>query len=153
MLFRSPERTDAEEALQDAYITIWNKAVTFESGRASPVSWLVTVTRNRAIDRLRSLGKARYAPIDEANEIADPTPLADAQIMANGQDRALHGCIATLETRDAGFIRAAFMSGATYADLAEREALPLGTVKSRIRRALIKLRECLTGQEGGGNDG
>ena len=148
-----PERTDAEEALQDAYITIWNKAATFESGRASPVSWLVTVTRNRAIDRLRSLGKARYAPIDEANEMADPAPLADAQMMANSEDRALHGCIATLDTRDAGFIRAAFMSGVTYADLAEREALPLGTVKSRIRRALIKLRECLTGQEGGSDDG
>ena len=148
-----PERTDAEEALQDAYLTIWNKAATFESGRASPVSWLVTVTRNRAIDRLRSLGKARYVPVEEASEIADPAPLADAQMLASGQNRALHGCIATLDSRDAGFIRAAFMSGATYADLAEREAVPLGTVKSRIRRALIKLRECLSDQSGGGDDG
>jgi RNA polymerase sigma-70 factor, ECF subfamily len=144
-----PERTDAEEALQDAYLTIWNKAATFESGRASPVSWLVTVTRNRAIDRLRSAGKARYVPVEEASEIADPAPLADAQILASGESRKLHGCIETLDARDAGFIRGAFMSGATYADLAEHEAVPLGTVKSRIRRALIKLRECLYSQDGG----
>ena len=144
-----PERTDAEEALQDAYLTIWNKAATFESGRASPISWLVTVTRNRAIDRLRSRGKTRYVPVEDANEIADPVPLADVQMVANSEDAALHGCIQTLEPRDANFIHAAFMTGATYADLAEREALPLGTVKSRIRRALLKLRECLGGQENG----
>jgi RNA polymerase sigma-70 factor, ECF subfamily len=147
-----PERTDAEEALQDAYLTIWNKAATFESGRASPVSWLVTVTRNRAIDRLRSAGKARYVPVEEASEIADPAPLADARMLAGGESRALYGCIETLDARDAGFIRAAFMSGATYADLAAHEAVPLGTVKSRIRRALIKLRECL-GSQDRGDDG
>ena len=141
-----PERPDAEEALQDAYLTIWNRAATFESERASPVSWLVAVTRNRAIDRVRSRGTARYVPVEEASEIADPAPLADAKMQASAEDRALHGCIATLDVRDAGFIRAAFMAGATYADLAAHEAVPLGTVKSRIRRALLKLRECLVGK-------
>ncbi len=143
-----PERTDAEEALQDAYLTIWNKAASFESGRASPISWLVTVTRNRAIDRLRASGTARLVPVEEASEIADPAPLADAQMLSRGEDGALHGCIATLDTRDAEFIRAAFIGGATYADLAAQEAVPLGTVKSRIRRALIKLRACLGGHDG-----
>jgi RNA polymerase sigma-70 factor, ECF subfamily len=143
-----PERTDAEEALQDAYLTIWNKAASFESGRASPISWLVTVTRNRAIDRLRASGKARLVPVEEASEIADPAPLADAQMLSRGEDGALHGCIATLDTRDAEFIRAAFIGGVTYADLAAQEAVPLGTVKSRIRRALIKLRACLGGHDG-----
>ena len=141
-----PERPDAEEALQDAYLTIWNRAATFESERASPVSWLVAVTRNRAIDRVRSRGSARYVPVEEASEIADPAPLADAKMQASAEDRALHGCIETLDARDAGFIRAAFISGATYADLAAHEAVPLGTVKSRIRRALLKLRECLVGK-------
>ena len=140
-----PERPDAEEALQDAYLKIWNKAATFESGRASPVSWLVAVTRNRAIDRVRSRGTARYVPVEEASEIPDPAPLADAMMQASREDRALQGCIRALDSRDAGFIRAAFMSGATYADLAAHEAVPLGTVKSRIRRALLKLRACLEG--------
>jgi RNA polymerase sigma-70 factor, ECF subfamily len=138
-----PDRQEAEDALQDAYITIWNKAATYDAARASPITWMATVTRNRAIDRLRSRGKAGLAPIDEANEIADSAPLAEAQLIASSEDKALHVCVGTLEARDAGFIRAAFMGGATYADLAVKEGLPLGTVKSRIRRALIKLRECL----------
>jgi RNA polymerase sigma-70 factor, ECF subfamily len=140
-----PNRNEAEEALQDAYLTIWNKAASFEAGRASPISWLVTVTRNRAIDRMRAKGKAGLASLDEATEIADPAPLADARLMADGEDRVLHGCIEGLDSRDAHFIRSAFIGGATYADLASREGEPLGTVKSRIRRALIKLRHCMEG--------
>lgn len=140
-----PDRNEAEEALQDAYLTIWNKAASFETGRASPISWLVAVTRNRAIDRLRARGKAGMTSLDEAAEIADPAPLADAQLLASGEDNVLHGCIEGLERRDAHFIRSAFIGGATYADLAAREGEPLGTVKSRIRRALVKLRGCMEG--------
>jgi RNA polymerase sigma-70 factor, ECF subfamily len=140
-----PDRNEAEEALQDAYLTIWNRAASFEAGRASPISWLVAVTRNRAIDRLRAKGKAGLASLDEAAEVADSAPLADAQLLAAGEDRALHGCIDGLDRRDAHFIRSAFIGGATYADLAQREGEPLGTVKSRIRRALIKLRACMEG--------
>ena len=140
-----PNRNEAEEALQDAYLTIWNKAASFEAGRASPISWLVTVTRNRAIDRLRANGKTGLAALDEASEIPDPAPLADAQLLAAGEDRVLHGCIEGLESRDAHFIRCAFIGGATYADLAAHEKEPLGTVKSRIRRALLKLRHCMEG--------
>ena len=139
------DRNEAEEALQDAYLTIWNKAASFEAGRASPISWLVAVTRNRAIDRLRARGKVGLASLDEAAEIADPAPLADARLQADGEDRVLKGCIEDLERRDAHFIRCAFMGGATYAELAEREGEPLGTVKSRIRRALLKLRACMEG--------
>jgi RNA polymerase sigma-70 factor, ECF subfamily len=140
-----PDRAEAEEALQDAYLTIWNKAASFESGRASPISWLVAVTRNRAIDRLRARGRAGLAPLDEAAEVADPAPLADAQLLSGDEDRSLHRCIDGLDGRDAHFIRSAFLGGATYADLATREGQPLGTVKSRIRRALIKLRACMEG--------
>jgi RNA polymerase sigma-70 factor, ECF subfamily len=140
-----PDRNEAEEALQDAYLTIWNKAASFEAGRASPISWLVAVTRNRAIDRLRARGKAGLTSLDEAADIADPAPLAEAQLLASSEDRVLRGCIEGLGHRDAHFIRSAFIGGATYADLAQREGEPLGTVKSRIRRALIKLRGCMEG--------
>lgn len=139
------DRNEAEEALQDAFITIWNRAASFEAGRASPISWLVTVTRNRAIDRLRAKGKAGLASLDEAAEIADPVPLAEAQLLSQGEDDLLHGCIDGLDRRDAHFIRCAFIGGATYADLAAREGEPLGTIKSRIRRALLKLRTCMEG--------
>lgn len=140
-----PDRAEAEEALQEAYLTIWNKAASFEAGRASPISWLVTVTRNRAIDRLRSKGKVGLTALDEAAEIADPAPLADAQMLVASDNRVLNGCIEDLNQRDAHFIRCAFVEGATYAELASSEDEPLGTVKSRIRRALIKLRSCMEG--------
>ncbi len=141
-----PDRNEAEEALQDAYLTIWNRAASFQSGRASPISWLVAVTRNRAIDRLRASGKAKFVAVDEANEVADPAPRADAQLFAASEDKTLHGCIEGLEQRDAHFIRSAFIGGATYAQLADAEDAPLATVKSRIRRALIKLRACMEGE-------
>ena len=141
-----PDRQEAEEALQDAYLTIWTKAGSFESGRASPISWLVTLTRNRAIDRLRARGKAGMTSLDEAAEIADPSPLAETSLIAADEDGMLNGCINDLDQRDAQFIRSAFMGGVTYTDLAARESQPLGTVKSRIRRALIKLRLCMERQ-------
>ncbi len=141
-----PDRTEAEEALQEAYLTIWNRAASFEAGRASPISWLVTVTRNRAIDRLRAKGKAGFASLDKAADVADPAPLADAQLLVASDNVALNSCIEDLSQRDAHFIRSAFIGGATYADLASREGEPLGTVKSRIRRALLKLRSCMEGQ-------
>jgi RNA polymerase sigma-70 factor (ECF subfamily) len=78
--------------------------------------------------------------------VVDPNPRADAQLFAASEDAALHGCIEGLETRDAHFIRSAFIGGATYAQLADAEGAPLATVKSRIRRALIKLRTCMEGQ-------
>ena len=140
-----PDRNEAEDVLQDAYLTIWNKAASFESGRASPISWLVAVTRNRAIDRLRAKKKIGTTSIEEAAEIADATPLADTQLIEEADDRVLHDCIQSLDTRDAFFIRSAFIGGSTYADLAENEGQPLGTVKSRIRRALLKLRGCMEG--------
>lgn len=140
------DRTEAEEALQDAYITIWNRAGSFRSGRASPISWLVAVTRNRAIDRLRASGKARYAPVEDALDVADNAPNAEALLEADGEDAVLHGCIEGLDARDARFIRSAFLQGATYAQLAEAEGAPLPTIKSRIRRALIRLRACMEGE-------
>ena len=140
-----PDRNEAEDVLQDAYLTIWNKAASFERGRASPISWLVAVTRNRAIDRLRAKKKTVATSLDEAAEVADVVPLADAQMISDGDDRALHDCIGALDSRDARFIRSAFIGGSTYADLAKAEGEPLGTVKSRIRRALMKLRGCMEG--------
>lgn len=141
-----PNRHEAEEALQDAYLTIWNRAATFQPERASPISWLVTVTRNRAIDRIRAAGKAKFTDIDAAADIADPSPRADAAIFAANESKLLNGCIDELDRRDAHFIRSAFVGGATYAALAKAESTPLATVKSRIRRALIRLRACMEGE-------
>jgi RNA polymerase sigma-70 factor, ECF subfamily len=137
------ERAEAEEALQDAYITIWNKADRFDQDRASPITWLVTLTRNRAIDRLRQKRGQGQASLEEAESVADAAPLADMIIEADQDTAKLQHCVAGLEARDSIFIRTAFLQGVTYAEIAAREQMPLATVKSRMRRALLKLRECM----------
>lgn len=138
-------RIEAEEALQDAYLTIWNRAAAFDRDKASPISWLVAVTRNRAIDRLRVRDKGKPVDLEEALAIPDPAPDAEKQLAEKDYARIVDSCIDRLDGRDANFIRAAFWNGRTYADLAVAESTPLPTVKSRIRRALIKLRNCLEG--------
>ena len=138
-------RNEAEEALQDAYLTIWNRAAAFDRDRASPISWLVAVTRNRAIDRLRARDKGKLVDLEDALSIPDPASDAEKRLADKDDARVVDICIDRLDDRDANFIRAAFWNGRTYADLAVAESTPLPTVKSRIRRALIKLRHCLEG--------
>ena len=137
------ERADAEDAMQEVYLTIWHRAGSFDPARGNPITWLATLTRNRAIDILRASGRRPTAPIELADNIADGKPDAEAVLIGLGDDARIGTCIETLAKSDATMIRTAFFEGTTYADLATRVALPLGTVKSRIRRALLKLRECL----------
>ena len=134
---------EAEDVLQEAYIGIWQKAGSFDPDRASQITWLVTIARNRAIDRLRKTGRQRMMPIEAASEVADERPDAEATVIAADYNSRIHQCIHGLDGNDAALVRTAFFHGSTYAELAERSATPLGTIKSRIRRALVKLRECL----------
>lgn len=137
------EGRDAEDALQEAYVNVWRRAARFDASRASPITWLAAITRNTAIDKLRARGTRPSAPIEEAFGIADPAPGADALLDGAAQATRLYGCLGELPGRDAALIRTAFLEGASYPELAARTAEPLGTIKSRIRRALLKLRECL----------
>ncbi len=138
-----PDGNEAEDVLQDAFINIWQKAGSFDPARASPITWLVALTRNRAIDRLRAQGKRVMAPLELAADVPDDRPDAEQCLIAHEADARILDCIETLTKDDATLIRTAFFDGATYADISERASTPLGTVKSRIRRALIKLKSCL----------
>jgi RNA polymerase sigma-70 factor (ECF subfamily) len=137
------EGQDAEDALQEAYVNVWRRAERFDASRASPITWLAAIARNTAIDRLRARGSRVNAPIEDAYDLADPAPRADALLEQVDEAGRLYGCLGELAGRDAGLIRTAFLEGATYPELAERAGEPLGTIKSRIRRALARLRECL----------
>ena len=138
-----PIRQEAEDVLQEAYLSVWQRAATFDATRGSAMTWLITLTRNRAIDRLRAKGKLVAAPIELADEVPDPDPDAVSLIEATQDEQRLAHCLTTLDQGDAGLIRTAFFDGSTYAELAQRAGAPLGTIKSRIRRALLRLRECL----------
>jgi RNA polymerase sigma-70 factor, ECF subfamily len=138
------DRSEAEDVLQEVYITVWRKAGAFDATRASPVTWLVAIARNRSIDRVRASGGPRLnEPIEAAENISDPMPLASDLIETEQRTGRLHGCLDELEVRQSAAIRSAFMDGLTYEALAMRAGVPLGTMKSWIRRGLAKLRECL----------
>jgi len=138
------ERHTAEDALQDAFTTIWRNAGRYDPAKASPVTWMAAVARNRAIDRLRSGGRpARAAPLEEADEVADPAPGAEESLARSAEYGRLSRCLEELEPRHAAVIRTAFFEGRTYESLAEAEDVPVGTMKSWIRRGLIRLRGCL----------
>ena len=138
------DRKEAEDALQDVYLSLWRRADRYDPSRASPISWLATMARNRAIDRLRA-GRARpaAAPIEAAETVPDPAPLADDAISKAQRDARVHRCLDQLDESPRDAIRTAFFEGHTYAELAERRGVPLGTFKSWIRRGLARLKACL----------
>ncbi len=138
------DRGEAEDALQDVYVSLWQRAKTYDPGRASPISWLAVFARNRAIDRLRkSKVRSGSVPVDEALELPDKEPMADAILESGERSARIHHCLGTLEERQQDAIRTAFFEGTTYAELAEQRAVPLGTMKSWVRRGLAKLKRCL----------
>ena len=129
--------------LQEVYLTVWRRAGSFDPDKASPITWLVSVTRNRSIDRLRASGSRNTAPIEAADHVADGAPSALEQVQSDAEHARLAGCIELLEPRQASAVRTAFFEGQTYDALARAAGVPLGTMKGWIRRSLISLKACL----------
>ena len=133
---------EAQDVLQDVYVTVWRKADRYEAAKASAITWLAVLARNQAIDRLRRRTLASD-DLGAAADVADESPSA-FELVGEAQDaERLSRCLEQLEERARAMIRAAFLDGATYTELAAREGVPLGTMKSWIRRGLLRLRGCL----------
>ena len=139
----SQDREAAEDILQTVYLKVWNRAGRFDASRGSPVTWLCAIARNAAIDWRRANAGPVLVTEDQAAEVADSRATAPERIEA-AQDRArIFHCLDALEPKQGSAIRAAFFDGFTYAQLADRMRVPLGTMKSWVRRGLLQLRECL----------
>jgi RNA polymerase sigma-70 factor (ECF subfamily) len=137
------DRAEAEDVLQDVYLTVWQKAAQFDETReVSPITWLAAITRNRALDRLRTK-KRQFTGLDQAADVADLSPLADIALQTSEADQRLAACLENLDNRAATAIRSAFFGGQTYESLAKTAAMPIGSMKSLIRRGLIQLKACL----------
>lgn len=136
---------EAEDVLQDIYVAIWQRADQFDPLRGTAMTWLISLARNKSIDRLR---QSRETAGDEADwgqivdERATPAEAADM----SQEHRRLDGCIRKLEGRQRGVIVEAFYTGVTYAELAARLSVPVGTMKSWVRRSLLQLKMCLEQQ-------
>lgn len=137
------DRALAEDVLVDVYHTIWRRAGAFEPGRASPITWMATIARNRAIDAVRRLPRQMPLDLAAADHVPDGAALALAGMLAAEEEGRLHLCLDRLDGQQASAIRTTFFHGLSYSELAETLATPLGTVKSWIRRGLLRLKECL----------
>jgi len=138
------DREEAEEVLQEVYVAVWSKADQFDRGRARAMTWLGSIARNRAIDRLRARPSAvQHVPIEGIDLADDDAPTPAAGIDAAGERAQLDDCIAQLEPKRRGLIRIAFFENVTYEALAVRVDAPIGSVKSWIRRGLQQLKACL----------
>ncbi|THH38640.1 sigma-70 family RNA polymerase sigma factor [Aliishimia ponticola] len=137
------DRAEAEETLQDVFLRVWQKASLYRANGYSPMTWLITLARNAAIDRLRAR-KAPAVDIDEVPDLRDAGPTPEAAAIASSERARLDGCLEELEADRSDAVRRAYLDAESYKALAARYDVPLNTVRTWLRRSLLKLRECLT---------
>jgi len=140
------DRHEAEEVIQDVFVQIWDKAGTFDPMMAAPFTWALSITRNRSIDRLRSRQRrARLMDdLEQASEVIS-TPGAPGSDfhLADDEITTIRAAVQDLPLEQRQAIEMAFFGGKTHLEIAEELQEPLGTVKARIRRGMLKLRESL----------
>ena len=131
------DRGLAEDVLQECYMSVWTRAQHFRADRGSAIAWMQAIARNRSIDRLRMLHRRELVPLEEL--AAPPDGAATAESMT------LRRCLEELPEAQRRAILLVYYTGMTHEELSERTDAPLGTVKSRVRRGLRALRNCVEG--------
>jgi RNA polymerase sigma-70 factor (ECF subfamily) len=131
----------AADATHDTFVLVWQQAHRFDQSRGSAEAFLISLVRYRALDIVRR--HSREIPGYEADERPDDSPDALAQLVGSAEGAALHRCLGLLDAERRRLVVMAFVDGLSHSELAENLRVPLGTVKSWIRRSLLALRECL----------
>ncbi len=138
------EQAEAEDCTQEVFVRIWHAAGRYQANGLSPMTWLITIARNRAIDRLRARKAGTgTAGIEEAAEIPAAGPGPEALAIASGERERIVTCMGELPPDRAEAIRRVYLEGETYKELASRFEVPLNTIRTWLRRSLQRLRECL----------
>lgn len=137
------DRAGAEDVLQETYMKIWRYAGRYAANGTSPMTWMITIARNTAIDRLR-----RWRATETVDETADPLPdrgpTPEQTAVARSEAARITSCLAELEDDRAQAVRWAYLDGFSYADISTRLDKPLNTIRTWLRRSLISLRECMS---------
>jgi RNA polymerase sigma-70 factor (ECF subfamily) len=126
----------AQECLQEAYLSVWRQAATYQQGKAAPMTWLVTIVRNRALDMLRRQRHELRREEVELDLLSD-TPSEQVDSLA------IEKCLQRLRADQRECVLLAYYEGLTHPELADRLSHPIGTIKTWIRRGLEQLRQCL----------
>ncbi len=141
------DRQLAEDAMQDAYVKIWHQAGSYRPHLGDSQAWLATVVRNTCRDRLRGLRRESAHRVDASDDHGDPPDVADHRtpeaLLAARMGGDLEDCFEQLAPRQRDLLTAAYVMGQSHGELARERALPMGTVKTLIRRAVLALRDCL----------
>lgn len=137
------DRTDAEDALQEIFVKIWHRADRFAASGINPLGWLMAIARNHSIDLLRARKPVASNIDEEGWDIADSGADPEQAAVLKGEGKRIDRCMEELESDRAGAVRSAYVEGLSYQELADRHAVPLNTMRTWLRRSLLKLRECL----------
>ena len=137
------DRAEAEDALQDVFVKIWQKADRYAANGYSPMTWLITISRNLAIDRLRAR-KPPAKDVDDVIDLADHGPTPEAAAIEASERGQIDLCLDELTDVHATAVRGAYLNGDTYQELADRAEVPINTMRTWLRRSLAKLKDCLS---------
>ncbi|MBX4896051.1 sigma-70 family RNA polymerase sigma factor [Rhizobium bangladeshense] len=136
------DRAEAEEALQEVYISIWQRARSFQATSGSSSAWLAAIARNRSIDLLRAR-KPVADELDSAYDLADSESDPESKAATKDEGRRIDTCMEELEADRAVAVKRAYVKGLSYQELADQFGVPLNTMRTWLRRSLLKLRECM----------
>lgn len=139
-------RERAEEVLQEAFVNIWHHAGGYAQTGASPMSWLITVVRNKALDHLRRTGEA-HDTLDEPDHLPGSAPDPLALLSQASSALGLRACLDGLDAPLRQSLALAYYEGCSHAEVASQLRTPLGTVKTWLRRGLERLRACMEARE------
>ena len=146
------KRELAEEVLQESYVAIWNNAANYQSHLAAPMTWMATIVRNKAFDHLRRSDvtveiDADLFDGDVMNALQDPQATPIEALEMSGDAKALAWCMSALEATHRQVVALAYYHDMSHSEVAEQMQMPIGTVKTWIRRSLERLRTCLAKRE------
>jgi len=142
------QAADAEDVLQEVFAQVWRHAARYDVGRGTVIGWLVTLTRSRALDRLRR-GRVRpQAAADEAlaREVPDSSPGVDLALVSEERAAAVRSALEALPENQRVPLELAYYEGLSQSEIAAKLGVPLGTIKTRMRQALVRLRDAVAGQ-------
>lgn len=131
----------AEDALQEAFLYIWTSRASYDSARGTPLAWLLLVARSRGLDQLRRIGRHSALAVEHHDAPQEDTALADASRSEEAQRAA--AALGALPQEQRQAIELAFYGGLTHEEIAGKLSIPLGTIKTRIRLGMQKLRDLL----------